>query len=363
MQGVYCTQCGKPYPASGTPFQCTCGGIFDFREFPRYSVQDVHKNAPGLWRYFNLLGLQEPVNPVSLGEGNTALVPISESAEDVFVKLEYQNPTGSYKDRGTAVLLTFLKSRNVDYAVEDSSGNAGASFAAYAARAGVMARVYVPESASGPKRSQIEAYGAELVAVPGPRSNAAKAVLEEASRGTAYASHAFMPMGLTGIVTIAYEIVEQLGKIPGTIISPVGHGGLLYGIMRGFEAVIKSGFAQQEPFYLGVQSKACNPVARAFVTRERIVELPSGETIAEGVKVSNPVRGGAILSHIRRTQGKMSVIDEDQLLCAYHELADLGFFAEPTSALAYAALQQEINILPKPVVLILTGAGAKTRIS
>lgn len=363
MTGVFCTQCGKPYPNTGTPFRCECGGIFDYLEFPQFEPAKVDQQERSLWRYRSMLGLDPAASPVTLGEGNTDLVTLNEQFPGVFCKLEYQNPTGSYKDRGTAVLTSFLRSRHVEYAVEDSSGNAGASFAAYAARAGLRARVYVPESASGPKRSQIEAYGAELVPVAGARSNAAAAVQMEASRGAAYASHAFMPFGLTGIATIAYEIVEQLGEVPGSVISPVGHGGLLYGMMRGFGAMTAAKFIAKEPFYLGVQSAACNPVARAYLDHYgEIQEKPSGETVAEGVKVSNPARGSAILSHIQSTGGKMIDIEEEQLLQAYHDLARMGFYVEPTSALTYAAMQQEIAILSKPLVLILTGVGFKTKI-
>jgi threonine synthase len=363
MTGVFCTQCGKPYPDTGTPFRCECGGIFDFLDFPKFNRMKIDHADRSLWRYRAMLGLEPEANPVTLGEGNTDLVILNEQFPGVYAKLEYQNPTASYKDRGTAVLASFLYSRQVEYAVEDSSGNAGASFAAYAARAGLRARVYVPEAASGPKRSQIEAYGAELVAVAGARSNAAEAVQKEAYRGAAYASHAFMPFGLTGIATIAYEIVDQLGEAPGTVISPVGHGGLLYGMMRGFQSMSAAGIIMKEPYYLGVQSGACNPVVRAYRAHfGEIQEEPSGETVAEGVKVSNPARGRAILSHIQSTGGKIMDIEDKRLLQAYHDLARMGFYCEPTSALTYAALQQEMEVLPKPVVLVLTGAGVKTKI-
>jgi threonine synthase len=363
MTGVYCSKCGRPYPATGTPWHCECGGTYDYLEFPEFDLEQINTRARSLWRYQSLLGLESEAEPITLGEGNTPLIPLTADNTQVFCKLEYQNPSGSYKDRGTAVLINFLKSRGVEYAVEDSSGNAGASFAAYAARAGIRSRVYVPESASGPKRSQIEAYGAELVAVPGARSAAAQAVLEEADRGAAYASHAYMPFGLTGIATIAYEIVDQLGSPPGTVIAPLGHGGLLYGVMLGFEAMQRAGSIEKEPWYLGVQSAACNPVARAYRSNlDEIHEEPCQDTVAEGVKVSNPVRGAAILSHLRSSGGKIIDIEEASLLRAYHEMAEIGLFVEPTSALVYSALQQYRKVLAEPVVLILTGVGTKTTI-
>lgn len=331
-------------------------------EFPVFDQSQVDPDLRGLWKYRALLGLEDAAGQVTLGEGNTPLVPLEYHSESVFLKLEYQNPTASYKDRGTAVLISFLLSRGVMSAVEDSSGNAGASFAAYAARAGIKGKVYVPESASGPKRVQIEAYGAELVRIPGPRANAAAAVLVEAGSGTPYASHAFMPFGLTGIATIAYEMCAQMEHPPATIIAPVGHGGLMYGMMKGFEALVAANVLAQEPYYLGVQAAACAPVATAYQkTSLKVANVIPGNTLAEGVKVSEPVRGDAILSHISATRGKIVEVDDERLVQSYRDLARLGFFVEPTSALVYAAMESEWNQLPKPVVLILTGSGTKTQ--
>ncbi len=130
----------------------------------------------------------------------------------------------------------FYTSAEYKSAVEDSSGNAGASFAAYAARGGIKARVFIPESASGPKRRQIETYGAELIPVSGPRSAAAEAVEREAQAGEVYASHAYLPFGMAGIATIAYEIFEQLGRAPGTVIAPAGHASLVLGYSARFQS-------------------------------------------------------------------------------------------------------------------------------
>src|ERR1700690_4037489 len=163
-----CTSCGQAYPDLGAPYQCpACGGLFDYVEpliyNPRHSTVRT--------------------DSVSLGEGNTPFLSAKISGREIYFKCEYSNPTGSFKDRGTSTLVSFLRSRGVTEAIEDSSGNAGASFAAYAARAGIKARVYVPDSASGPKRKQIEAYGAEFMPVPGPRSKASEAVIQAATAG------------------------------------------------------------------------------------------------------------------------------------------------------------------------------------
>jgi threonine synthase len=317
-----------------------------------------------MWKYRALFGLADDSPIVTLGEGNTPLVEIGVASESVFLKLEYQNPTASYKDRGSAVLASFLASRGVRSVVEDSSGNAGASLAAYAARAGITARVFVPEAASGPKRRQIEVYGAELVPIPGPRANAARAVREAISDDVIYASHAYMPFGLCGIASITYEIAAQLGgKSPGTVIAPVGHGGLLYGMMRGFKALKMAAVVREEPYYVGVQSAGCAPLFAAYQSNEfTLREPPESDTIAEGVRVRNPVRGEAILREIAGGRGRILQAVEPELLKAYTELAQQGFFVEPTSALPWAILPEIIGNVPGPVVIILTGAGFKTKL-
>jgi threonine synthase len=364
MQLPACSQCGQPYPSQSTPYRCVCGGTYDYLDFPEYLESQIDRSRSGLWRYKKLLSFTQEDPVVSLGEGNTPLCKIEVDSRSVWAKSEYMNPTGSYKDRGSATLASFLLSRRVKTAVEDSSGNAGASFAAYAARAGIQAEIYIPESASGPKRKQIEAYGAQVHRIPGPRSEASRAVLAAVENGQVYASHAYMPFGLLGIATIAYEIFEQLGnKAPGTIIAPVGHGGLIYGLMQGFNALKRASVVKEEPFYVGVQALGCAPVFSAFESGLHTLSAPDeSDTIAEGVKVSTPVRGEIILRNISEQRGKIIAIDENRLLSAYYGIAQKGFYVEPTSALVWAALPDVIGICPDPVVMILTGTGYKTQI-
>ena len=367
MPAIRCTQCQSPYPVEGVPFLCPrCGGIYDFDGPPVFDLKQVDSRSQGLWRFRAAFDLPDQAPSVSLGEGSTPLIPLSMDRQTVFLKMESQNPTGSYKDRGSAVLLSTLAARGVKEAVEDSSGNAGASFAAYAARANIKARVFVPGSASGPKRSQIEAYGADLVCVPGPRSAAADAVRREADQGAVYASHAYLPFGLAGIATIAYELWEQLGQAPGTVIAPVGHGGLLLGLMRGFSALQQAGLIQKPPYYVGVQARACAPVWSGFTNGPASMKTADeGPTLAEGVRVRYPVRADAILKELASSPGEIMAIEEAEILPAYQMLARAGIHVEPTSALVWAALQQRskqnhhsVNF-PGPIILILSGAGLK----
>lgn len=362
MTTITCSVCQQLYPEDKIPFRCECGGVFDYQEFPHYKHEDISE-AHGLVKYSQLLGLEATKDLITLGEGNTPLLTAQLAGNEVFLKMESMNPTGSYKDRGTMPLVNFLRSRGVTFAIEDSSGNAGASFAGYCARAGIKARVYIPESASGPKRTQIEMYGAELYCVPGPRAEASIAALKAAQSGTVYGSHAWMPFGLTGIATIAYEIVDQLGCIPGTIVAPVGHGGLLYGIMRGFESMVEAGYTDDEPFYCGVQAAGCAPIVEAFNRNSTIIrEINTSDTNAEGVKVTTPVRAAAILRRMFLKKDCMLSIKESDLIKAWRQSARQGIYLEPTSALVWAAINGLAKDFKAPIVAVITGSGYKSTI-
>ena len=259
-----CGSCGAPFPEAGLQFRCpVCGGLFEFAPFPTLDPAITEPDLPGLWRYRHSFGLPTNAPVVSLGEGDT---PLSVASDDdqVFFKAEYQNPTGSHKDRGAAIMASLLAAHNITEAVEDSSGNAGAAFAAYAARAGLRAKVFIPDYAAGPKRAQIGAYGAEVVRILGPRSKTSEAVLRAAEQGAVYASHAHYPHLLTGMATIAYELVEQLGQAPEVVVAPVGQGSLLYGIGLGFENLLRAGQIKRLPQTRGRPGRSlCTSLGRS----------------------------------------------------------------------------------------------------
>lgn len=360
-----CTNCRLPYPEMGVPYRCPrCSAPFGLLGVIGFERGELDASQPGIWRYRNTFGLPQGAQPISLGEGNTPLVWAGVRGGQVAFKCEYLNPTGSFKDRGSAVLTAQMLARGVKTLLEDSSGNAGASLAAYAARAGLQARIFVPDSASGPKRSQIQAYGAEVIRIMGPRSNASEAVVrafqKDESQETAYASHAHLPFNLPGYATLAYELVEQLGEPPGTLVLPVGQGGLLLGASYGFQALIKSGAISQVPRLIGVQSRACAPLwalqAYGPAGLGWVAEAP---TLAEGIRVLNPVRGDAVLEAITRSQGMMLAVDEEKILEGRNQLALRGFYVEPTSAVVWEALDQLVGRTPEPVVAVLTGSGLK----
>ena len=340
--------------------------MFDYATPFSYDPQKIEPAQTGIWRHRHSFELPADAPPISLGEGGTPLVWAGAFGQQVAFKCEFLQPTGSFKDRGSATLVSFLRSRGVNNAVEDSSGNAGASFAAYASRAGIHARVFVPDSASGPKRAQIEAYGVELVGVPGARSNASEAALhavEQSGSAAVYASHAYLPFNLSGYATLAYELLEQLGEAPGSLILPVGQGGLLLGAWRGFTALRGAGIIEKLPVLVGVQARLCAPLwAIALYGMAGAGWVAEGPTLAEGIRIVHPVRGDAVLQAVSESGGQFLAVDEAQIRSGQESLARLGLFVEPTSAVVWDALDQAAAQLPRPIVVVLTGSGYKSEL-
>jgi threonine synthase len=368
---IACLNCRKPYPDTGTPYRCACGGLFDYQDPILFDPQWINPENTGIWRYKQFFGLP-PASPIiSLGEGNTPLVWINYRGVDgseqaIGLKCEYQNPTGSFKDRGSPLILSFLVSRGTRKVAEDSSGNAGASFAAYAARVGLEAKVYVPESASEAKRRQIESYGAKLIQVPGSRSKAAELIRKDMDSVSpkdnwAYASHAYLPFNLPGYATLAFELAEQCKGDIGTILVPVGQGGLVLGLARGFKSLLRQGSIKRFPYIVGVQAQACAPLwALTQYGASGLKWTGEGKTIAEGIAIRYPLRGDQIISVIENEHGKFVVVSEDEILAAHTELAARGFLVEYTSAVVWAALAKIPTPYQTPIIAILTGSGLKS---
>jgi threonine synthase len=191
-----------------------------------FDIRTLSNRAGTLWRYREMLGIEELRNQVTFDEGFTPMVKRRLDGHDILLKLDYLCPTGSFKDRGTTVMVSKLKEWSVSEVIDDSSGNAGASVAAYASAAGIHAKIFVPAYTSINKATQIQMYGAKLVKIDGTREETASAAWEAATCSF-YASHNWSPYFLAGMKTIAYEIAEQLEwKAPDWIVAPVGGGSL-----------------------------------------------------------------------------------------------------------------------------------------
>lgn len=345
--------------AGAAPWRCAaCGSPLSVELPAAVRSTFADGSGQGVWRFQAWL---PAADEVSLGEPTTGLVELR-ARPGTFAKLEGELPTGSFKDRGVAATVGWLRARGVREIVVDSSGNAGASFAAYAARAGIRARVFVPADASPAKLIQVRAHGAEIVTVPGSRSatgEAARRALDEAGPEVAYASHLWQPAFLAGTATFAYETFEQLGRAPDAVVAPLGGGTLLLGAAHGFRRLREAGLIDREPRLIGVQSSACAPLAAAFRSGTDDADpVDPGTTIAEGIKIAKPPRSREILAAIRQSGGTILEVTDDEIRASLRTLLAEGIFAEPTSCAAHAGLAMAGD-LPGTTVLALTGHGLK----
>jgi threonine synthase len=316
-----------------------------------------------LWRYAAALALREPPR-ISLGEGWTPLVWRGWRGVEVCFKLESQMPTGSFKDRGTAVMINHLLEVGVGAIHEDSSGNAGASTATYAASSGIPCCIYVPAAAPRGKLVQIAASGADLRAIPGTRQTVSDAALAAAGESF-YASHNWQPHFIEGTKTLAFELWEQLGfRPPDNILVPTGYGSNILGLERGFDGLEKSGEITVRPRLFAVQAANCAPFAAAWAAGgDRLVSFPIAPTVADGIATSKPVRIAEVLRALRRSKGGVVGVPEEEIAPALAALGRLGLFVEPTAATAGAALTRLLHdgtIRPdQTTVVVLTGSGLK----
>jgi threonine synthase len=359
-----CATCGKRHSLDTRDWRCGCGGLFELESWPPFDARQIDVGDHSLWRYRALLPLDPAWEPVTLGEGSTPLLPVEWHGRRLCLKLEFMTPSGSFKDRGAAVLVTALRGLGIGRVVEDSSGNAGASLAAYAARAGIDCEVCVPASASGPKLAQMAAHGTEVIEIKGKREYAALAAWAAAAHGAYYASHVYNPYFLAGTETVAYELWEQLGhRPPAAVIVPTGNGTLFLGLYRGFQRLYQAGLIASLPRLFAVQAAACAPIYRAFRDGAAEPEMATPEqTAASGIAIARPMRGGQILAAVRATNGAVVQVTEDEIEVAYTQLARGGFYVEKTAAAGIAALRavQDTLAAEDVVVVPLTGHGLKT---
>ncbi len=354
-----CPRCGATPPAEPATWRCPgCGGPLDADATPLDPSAALA--GEGLWRYRSWLPV---ATPLTLGEPTTPLVRVGWGDRELVVKLEGALPTGSFKDRGAAVLVSWLAERGVRHVVEDSSGNAGAALAAYAARAGIACDIFVPADAPSAKLVQIEATGARTLGIAGPREAVTDAAIAAAAAGATYASHAWNPLYLVGTQTFAFELWEQLGRaVPDVVVVPTGGGALLLGAHLGFSALRAAGLADRVPRLVAAQADAVAPLVRA--AEAGLAEPPPiepGETAADGIRIARPVRGARILSALAETGGTAVGVREADLHAAHAGLARQGVLVERTSAVAVAAAARPGVAGPgETVVVAATGHGLKT---
>lgn len=360
MPDLACTACGRGAEYADGRWRCECGGPFESRQDRPFPRAALGARPPGLWRYWEAFPLPGPEAAVSLGEGMTPLLPLRWDDAQVLCKLEFLTPTGSFKDRGAAVLLSLARHLGVARVVEDSSGNAAAAVAAYAAAAGLACDLFVPAESSPDKLAQARAYGAAVRAVPGGREAAADAA-QQAAATTFYASHVWHPAFFAGTRTFAYEVWEQLGgQAPDALVLPAGHGTLLLGSWWGFGDLVRWGYLTRGPRLIAVQADRCAPLASAWAGRESPVPE---RTVAEGIAIAAPVRLRQMLRAVEETGGAVLAVPEEAIVSAWRRAAGAGLFVEPTAAAALAGLSAALRggfCRPdERIVVPLTGSGLK----
>jgi threonine synthase len=366
MMQVICEQCGRFEEYNFSKWRCDCGGAWLLYSYQPLTAEAIDKESKSIWRYSAFFPREIRKMQGSLGAGFTPLLPWKVDGRDVQLKLDYLMPTGSFKDRGVEVMMNALAASGVEQVVEDSSGNAGASVAAYAARLGMKATIFAPSQASPMKLSQISFFGAEVHAIPGPRVNASQAALEAVKGGIIYASHAYNPIYLLGQQTAAWEIWEQNdSKAPDWVIVPVGQGGNLLGYYEGFKALHLAGLITRIPRIVAVQPARMAPICDAFEQGWEewpSIIAPQKGSIADGLAITQPVRWKHILQAITESGGFCVKVAEECILPAQRSLAEHGFFVEPTSAVVIAALKEINKTIERnqSVVISLTGSGLKS---
>ncbi|MGB9777848.1 MAG: pyridoxal-phosphate dependent enzyme [Candidatus Bathyarchaeales archaeon] len=360
---IKCSLCGQP-STNLLDFKCQkCGQPLELQTFVDFKAEKIIDENYTLWRYAKFFPYVKKEDIITLGEGWTPTVKFS---DNVYFKLENLNPTGSFKDRGSTVLFSAIHKLVKEaggYICEDSSGNAGASMAAYAARAGLKAKIYVPENVSGPKFNQIQFYGAEVVKVSGSRSKVAEEA-QKAGKGKFYVGHILHPLFRDGIRSLAYEIAEQFGwRVPECIYLPVSAGTLLLGVIEGFRHLIDSQVIEIMPKIVACQTQQVSPLYHK-IKNLRYAPPEKITSIADALVSVNPPLLELMVKKLREADGDAVMVSESEIYEAFMELAGKGFFVEPSSAVSYAAYKKQL--LTKEVskrdnvVVILTGMGLKT---
>ena len=360
-----CSECAVFHHADMTTLHCVqCGSVLDVT----YSSPEHQNDTSDL-----PTPLRHPGDAIALGEGNTPSVNLDTigkrlGVDRLYAKLEMMNPTGSFKDRGTAVMMSVAKELGISEVVEDSSGNAGASVAAYAARAGIQAHIFAPSSAPAAKVSQIEVYGARTHLIDGDRQAVTDAAIDFAERNDmVYASHNLSPYFTEGTKTFAYEVADQFDEdLPQHIVIPVGNGSLLIGAHRGFVELRNRGRISAIPKLHAVQASAVMPLAAAFIDDSQPAPT-AGSTIAGGIAVANPPRLCQSLHALRETGGSAVAVEEADIMRWQRLIAEQeGIFVEPTSAAAFAGVETLIGngAIPRTesILVAATGFGLKDAI-
>ncbi|MCI8293519.1 MAG: pyridoxal-phosphate dependent enzyme [Hespellia sp.] len=358
-----CSNCGKKAPITTRKAKCSCGGLWQLNfQKPDFRLSAIDKDTWNIFRYRAFMPLlDDSWKTISLGEGMTTVIPFD---DDLSLKMDYCMPTLSFKDRGAAVLISHCKSIGIDRVVQDSSGNAGNSVAAYCAKAGIACDIYVPEGTSPQKVRMIQAHGAQVHIIPGTRDHCADVCRERAERENIYyANHVYNPFFYEGTKTYLYEIYEQLHRIPANLFVPLGNGTLFLGVIKALEELVEAGVLDEMPQIIAIQSENCAPFAEAVKNHADCPpKVQVRPTLAEGIAIGEPMRGKEILQAIYRYHIQVIEAPEQKILAAREQLAQKGIYCEHTTAANYAAYLHYCELYGRTSdsIIPMCGAGLKS---
>jgi len=358
-----CSKCKKKESVATRKAKCDCGGLWklDYK-VPKFDLKKIDTNEWNIFRYKNFIALDDTsYKDITLGEG---LTPIINFDKNLMIKMDYFMPTLSFKDRGAAILISHCKSIGVKSVVQDSSGNAGNSVAAYCAKANIDCEIFVPEGTSPKKIDMIKAHGAKVNVVEGSRDHCADVCrLKVEKDGVYYANHVYNPFFYEGTKTYIYEVFEQLKRIPDNIFIPVGNGTLYLGVMKGLVELLDSGVIEKMPNIYAIQSENCAPLLKAFKSKmKETTSIEAKATLAEGIAIGKPMRGEEILELAYKYNVKFIYALEKDILEARNILAKKGIYCEHTTAANYAAYLNYVkeNGEIKDCLITMCGAGLKS---
>jgi threonine synthase len=361
LQNV-CGSCQKPLLA--------VVDLAAIRKLDGFKPSSFQRSEKSLWRYREVLPLPADVEPVSLGEGGTPLLRAQRFAEDVdlWIKDESLNPTQSFKARGMSVAVSMAKHLGATNLAVPSAGNAGGALAAYAARAGLEAHVFMPRDTPRANAIECRELGAHVTLIDGLITDcAAEIARRKADEGWFDMSTLKEPYRVEGKKTLGYELAEQLEwRLPDVILYPTGGGTGLIGMWKAFDEMETLGWiGKDRPRMFAVQAAGCAPIVRAFKASEQTAaEFPDAHTIASGLRVPKAIGDFLILKILRISNGGAIAIDDGEMIRVTRELgASEGLFVCPEAAACFAALKllrrEKKLAAGERVVVFNTGSGIK----
>jgi threonine synthase len=375
-----CDRCTSEFSLSEPLNTCPhCGGLlevqYDVSRMKRdLSPQMYSTRETSVWRWHEFYPLKESANVISLGEGGTPLIPSVYAGpklglSNLYFKNDTLMPTGSFKDRGFSLAISFAKELGVHQGLTYSSGNAGASFAAYAARAGIESTVLVEYLANPVKKAMISLYGANVATLYFESMTEITDMLEKGVKELEmYQFVNFInPLRHEAMKSYAFEISEAFGwNAPDVMVHPVGTGGGIWGAWKGYRELQSLGWIESLPRMVGVQPNATGPIVRAFQKGLKRAERygDSSKTIAQSISGNAPIQGGErVLNAIYESGGFAESVTDDDILEAIRWLGHEGISAEPASAASLAAVKRGVAEgligTDERVVCVITGSGLK----